>query len=69
MAFLVFLVTVDALENREPLENLEEEDWKVLKDKRVAQVPQVHLESLGRKENGDHQEEQDSQEELVPLVQ
>lgn len=69
MGLLAFPVNLVGVENRELLEYLEEEDWKEPKDNWVALELQVHLDNLGLKENGDHQEKQDYQEDLVPQVQ
>lgn len=69
MGLLAFLVNLVGVENRELLEYLVEEDWKEPKDNWVALELQVHLDNLGLKENGDHQEKQDYQEDLVPQVQ
>lgn len=66
---LVFLVTLDAVENRELQVNLAKEDWKVPRDNRVAQELQVDQESLGLLENGVDQEEQEVLVDLVPQAQ
>lgn len=57
MVFLVFLVLLDAVVNRELQENLAEEVLKEPKDPGARLEPRVDLGSLGLLENGDHQVE------------
>lgn len=69
MVFLVFLVPLDAVANRELLENLAEEVWREPKDRGARVEAPVDPESLDLLENGEHPVEQEVPVDLALLVQ